>query len=127
SYSSFSSLPCTSSSAGVMPTKFTSPYAVSKAGVIHLTKVTALEYAKKNIRVNCISPGVMDHTGWFDNTAGGDPEKQAAFKKSLTQGIPMGRLSEPEEVAQAALFLASDDASSITGAVLAVDCGLLLV
>lgn len=92
-------------------------YAASKAAVIHLTKCAAIELAARGITVNAIAPGTIltpAVTGIPDN-----PE--IAFAESRT---PMGRLGAPDEVAAAVHFLASDEASYITGAVLSVDGGI---
>ena len=115
-----------SSVAGVSPRRYTGAYAAAKAAVIQLTRVTALEYARKNIRVNCILPGPID-TPFFTKVAGGDPEKIAIFKEMVRNEVPLGRFARPEEIARVALFLASDDASYITGAAFAADGGQLLV
>lgn len=115
-----------SSVAGVSPRRYTGAYAAAKAAVIQLTRVTALEYARKNIRVNCILPGPID-TPFFSKVAGGDPEKIAIFKEMVRNEVPLGRFAQPEEIARVALFLASDDASYITGAAFAADGGQLLV
>jgi NAD(P)-dependent dehydrogenase (short-subunit alcohol dehydrogenase family) len=115
-----------SSVAALSPRRYAGAYAAAKAGVIQLTRVTALEYARKNIRVNCILPGPID-TPFFTKVAGGDPDKIAAFKEKVRNEVPLGRFAQPEEIAQVALFLASDDASYITGAAVAADGGQLLV
>jgi NAD(P)-dependent dehydrogenase (short-subunit alcohol dehydrogenase family) len=115
-----------SSVAAVSPRRYTAAYSAAKAALIQLTKVTALEYARKNIRVNCILPGPID-TPFFSKVAGGDPEKIAIFKEMVLKEVPMGRFAQPEEIAQVALFLASDEASYITGAAFAADGGQLLV
>jgi NAD(P)-dependent dehydrogenase (short-subunit alcohol dehydrogenase family) len=115
-----------SSVAALSPRRYAGAYAAAKSGVIQLTKTTALEYARKNIRVNCILPGPID-TAFFSKVAGGDPEKIAAFKEKVLKEVPMGRFAQPEEIAQVALFLASDEASYITGAAFAADGGQLLV
>lgn len=115
-----------SSVAGVSPRRYTGAYSTAKSGVIQLTKVTALEYARKNIRVNCILPGPID-TPFFTKVAGGDPEKIAIFKEMVRNEVPLGRFAQPEEIARVALFLASDEASYITGAAFAADGGQLLV
>jgi NAD(P)-dependent dehydrogenase (short-subunit alcohol dehydrogenase family) len=115
----------TSSVAALSPRRYAGAYAAAKAGVIQLTRTTALEYARKNIRANCILPGPID-TPFFTKVAGGDPEKIAAFKEKVLKEVPMGRFAQPEEIAQVALFLASDEASYITGAAFAVDGGQLL-
>jgi len=115
-----------SSVAALSPRRYTGAYSAAKAGVIQLTRVTALEYARKNIRVNCILPGPID-TPFFSKVAGADPAKIAAFKESVRNEVPLGRFAQPEEIARVALFLASDDASYITGAAFAADGGQLLV
>jgi len=92
-------------------------YSASKAALIILTKCWALEYAKDRIRVNCICPGVVDTdmTKPFLKT-----DKDREFMDSEH---PIGRIGQPEEVAKAVLFFASDDSLWTTGAVLAVDGG----
>ena len=93
-------------------------YAASKAGVIGLTKTLALEWARFNIAVNCVAPGATK-----TQMTAGIPEK---ILESLITKIPYGRLAEPEEIAAAHLFLASDEAAYITGQVLFVDGGISL-
>jgi NAD(P)-dependent dehydrogenase (short-subunit alcohol dehydrogenase family) len=115
-----------SSVTGVSPRRYTGAYAASKAAVIQLTKVTALEYARKNIRVNCILSGPID-TPFYTKVAGGNSEKIAKFKEIVRNEVPMGRFAQPEEIAQVALFMASDDASYITGAAFAADGGDMLL
>ncbi len=92
-------------------------YSASKAALIVLTQCWALEYAKDKIRVNCICPGVVntDMTKPFLKT-----EKDREF---MDKDHPLGRIGEPEEVAKSILFLASEDSSWTTGAILAVDGG----
>ena len=91
-------------------------YAASKAGIIAFTKSTAKEVGKRNITVNAIAPGFIqtDMTGKLDENVIGEMKKQ----------IPLGKLGEPKDVAQVALFLASDQASYITGQVIRVDGGI---
>ena len=115
-----------SSVAALSPRRYTGAYSAAKAGVIQLTRVTALEYARKNIRVNCILPGPID-TPFFTKVTGGDPGKIAIFKEQVRNEVPLGRFAQPEEIARVALFLASDEASYITGAAFAADGGQLLV
>ena len=115
-----------SSVAAISPRRYTGAYSAAKAAVIQLTRVTALEYARKNIRANCILPGPID-TPFFTKVAGGDPEKIAIFKEMVRNEVPLGRFAQPEEIARVALFLASDEASYITGAAFAADGGQLLV
>jgi 3-oxoacyl-[acyl-carrier protein] reductase len=93
-------------------------YAASKAGLIGFTKALALEVASRNITVNAVSPGLID-TDMTRAIADGAHEDWAAR-------IPMKRLGTPEDVASAVLFLASDEASYITGHVLAVNGGMYL-
>ena len=92
-------------------------YNVAKAGVIELTKTMAVELAKHQIRVNAIAPAQID-----TRLTRSLPEEA---RRRRTDRIPMGRFGEVDEVAFAALFLASDDASFITGHTLAVDGGYL--
>ena len=108
----------TSSGAGLMPSNRNVGYAAAKGAVNNLTKAMAMDYAKDNIRVNAILPGMMLSPrvkGWM---ASND-----CFA-NMGDGIcPLGRAGEPEEAARAAIFLLSDDASYITGALLPVDGG----
>ena len=92
-------------------------YSASKAALIVLTKCWALEYAKDKIRVNCICPGVIDTdmTKPFLTT-----QKDREF---MDNDHPLGRIGQPEEVAKSVLFLASEDSSWTTGAILAIDGG----
>lgn len=103
---------------GVMAEPAIAAYCASKGGLIALTRSLALDYAKFNIRVNCINAGYIDtpiNSEFFATPGSWD------FAAKLH---PIGRVGRPEEVAKAALFLASEDASFITGTALAVDGGL---
>jgi 3-oxoacyl-[acyl-carrier protein] reductase len=91
-------------------------YAASKAGIIGLTRTLAKEWARYNIAVNCIAPG-----GVKTQMTAAIPDK---IMEGLLHEIPYGRLAEPEEIAAAHAFLASDMASYITGQILFVDGGL---
>ena len=91
-------------------------YSASKAGVIGLTKTLALEWARFNIRVNCIAPGAVR-----TRMTAAIPEK---LQTALTDRIPMRRFAEPDEIARVHLFLVSDDASYITGQCIGVDGGV---
>jgi 3-oxoacyl-[acyl-carrier protein] reductase len=93
-------------------------YASSKAGIIALSKSLAREYAKKNIRINCISPGFIE----TDMTLILKDEK----KKLLLNNIPMGRMGMGEDIANAVLFLASDMSNYITGETLHVNGGMYM-
>ena len=92
-------------------------YVPSKGGVVQFTKNLAIDYGKKNIRVNCICPGHIDTNLIREFTQ--NPER----REWLEQRYPMGRIGRPEEIAYAALFLASDESSFVTGAPLIVDGG----
>ena len=92
-------------------------YSASKAALILLTKCWALEYAKNKIRVNCICPGVVD----TDMTK--PFMKTQKDKEFMDSEHPIGRIGQPEEVAKAVMYFASDDASWTTGAILAIDGG----
>lgn len=93
-------------------------YCASKGGLITLTEAMAMDHAPDHIRVNCICPGPT-RTPMVDTSA---PEKLARYKAR----VPLGRIGEPEDVAQAALYLASDEASFVTAAILPVDGGMRL-
>jgi 3-oxoacyl-[acyl-carrier protein] reductase len=93
-----------------------SHYCASKAGVVMFTKVLGLELAQHKINVNCIAPGLVDVEGDVSPIS-------ADYKAALTSSIPWGRIGEPEDIANAALFLASGYADFITGEVLAVNGG----
>jgi len=99
-------------------------YCASKGGLILLTKAMALEYAKHGIRVNCICPGAID-TPMLEREVKlmEDPDEA---RRMFVSKHPLGRLGTPEEIAQAALFLASDRASFITGESLVVDGGYVV-
>jgi 3-oxoacyl-[acyl-carrier protein] reductase len=93
-------------------------YSASKAGLIGLTKSVARELSSRNIRVNAVSPGFIG----TDMTSHLNDE----LRQKMLEGIPLGRLGNPEEVAGAVLFLASDAASYITGEVLKVNGGMYM-
>jgi len=108
----------TASVAGIQASPNISAYCASKAGVILLTKAMALEYGKLNIRVNCICPSFVQ-TPFSEPLIPVDPEARQAFMRTQ----PMGRIGQPGEIAQAALYLASDDSAFVTGITLVVDGG----
>jgi NAD(P)-dependent dehydrogenase (short-subunit alcohol dehydrogenase family) len=110
----------TASVAGLVGFQGVSAYSASKGGVIQLTKTAALEYARENVRVNAICPGVIK-TAMIDRFLGDDLEAVAQMEALE----PVGRMGTPEEVAQMALFLASDESSFVTGAALPVDGGFV--
>jgi len=97
-------------------------YNTSKGAVVLLTKCLALDYALKNIRANCVCPGEIE-TPMFHQEARARKMPLDEYRKELCEYHPIGRLGVPNEVANAVLFLASDDASFITGAAFSVDGG----
>src|SRR6266699_2961050 len=96
------------------------PYIASKHGVVGLTKAAALEYARQRIRVNAVAPGTTltpVNERWI-------ADEQT--RQRITAGIPLGRLAEPYEIAEAILWLCSDAASYVTGVTLPVDGGYVI-
>jgi NAD(P)-dependent dehydrogenase (short-subunit alcohol dehydrogenase family) len=112
----------TASVAGIVGDPGYTAYASSKAACIHLSKTAALELAHSHIRVNAIAPA-FTHTPMVDEMVSTHRDPARALQK-LANIIPLGRLGTPEEIANAALFLASDESSFMTGAVLVLDGGL---
>jgi len=100
----------------------TAPYAASKGGVVALTRVMAIDHGRDNIRVNAICPGWID-TPLIQGIFAASPDPEEA-KRAVERRQILGRLGRPEEVGEAAAFLASDEASYITGASLMVDNGM---
>src|SRR5690242_13707320 len=101
-------------------------YNVAKAGLQHLARCIASDYAKQGLRANVIAPGVID-TPLTRNYASGMPGGEAEGLKTLANMHPVGRYAQPNEIAEAAAFLTSDKASFITGVVLPIDGGLTMV
>jgi Dehydrogenases with different specificities (related to short-chain alcohol dehydrogenases) len=109
-----------SSLAGHVGAAGRAPYSASKYAVIGMTKSAALEYATSGIRVNAISPGMFE-TPMADYITEGNKE----VLKEMTKAAPIGRLGQPEEIAEAVLWLCSDASSYVTATTLAVDGGYL--
>jgi NAD(P)-dependent dehydrogenase (short-subunit alcohol dehydrogenase family) len=97
-------------------------YNTSKGAVVLMTKCLALDYSLKNIRVNCVCPGEID-TPMFRQEAKSRGLPIEEYRKQLCEYHPIGRLGKPDEVANAVLFLASDEAGFITGTAFSVDGG----
>lgn len=108
-----------SSIAGVRGMPMGAPYSASKHAVIGLTKTAALEYVKKNIRINAICP-VYTHSAMVDELISAAPSMEERMRKL----IPIGRLAQPEEIAQAILWLCDDANVLFTGQALQMDGGL---
>lgn len=115
----------TASISGVRPRPGLSAYSTSKAGAIMLTKALAIELAPFKIRVNCINPVAAETPmlARFIEAGGATGEKFEVGRKRFIDTVPLGRLAQPEDVAYTALFLASEEASLITGASFDVDGG----
>ena len=112
----------TASVAGLVGAPTQAIYAASKHAVIGMTKTAAAEYARSNIRINSVCPGVI-HTPMMARALDRDPARE----KRLKNAHPLGRFGEPAEVANAALWLCSDKSSFVTGHQLAVDGGLTAI
>jgi NAD(P)-dependent dehydrogenase (short-subunit alcohol dehydrogenase family) len=110
------------STAGSSGTPAFSVYAASKAAVRSFSRNWILDLKGRQIRINTLSPG-STRTPGLVGLAGPDVAQQVAMLNALAATIPMGRLGGPDEIAKAAVFLASDDSSFITGAELFVDGG----
>jgi 2-hydroxycyclohexanecarboxyl-CoA dehydrogenase len=112
------------SDAGRVGSSGEAPYSACKGGIIALTKTLARELAKKSVRLNCVCPGLTE-TGMFQEfvKGAGNPDK---LREAYRRGVPLGRLGEPEDIAGAVLFLASDDADFITGQTISVSGGLTM-
>jgi len=106
-----------SSTAGIHGVAGLAPYVSTKYGIEGLTRVAALDYARRNIRVNAIAPGpiLTDHL----ERAGAEPQHQAAA------AMPIGRIGQPQEVAAAVVWLCSDNSAFVTGTTLVIDGGQL--
>ena len=110
----------TSSVYGLVAGAANAPYCAAKAGLINLTRVTAIEYGRKGIRCNAICPGVVD-TPMFEQVLG----IGLTTREEIAAMHAIGRIIEPEEVADLVLFLGSDESTAITGQAIQIDGGLL--
>lgn len=107
---------------GFLAAPNTASYHASKGGVITLTKSIAYDYAKDGIRANCVCPGLVETPMPTSRLKPGETWEERA--KEWVKDIPLGRIGKPEDIARAVLFLASDEASWITGIALVVDGGV---
>jgi NAD(P)-dependent dehydrogenase (short-subunit alcohol dehydrogenase family) len=119
----FGAIVNTASTAALKPPAGLSAYAASKSGIVGLSKAAAAECAASGIRINVVCPGPTGRTRLMENLTGSDPSK----KDLMLDIVAMRRLGEPEEIASAALWLCSDEASFVTGLVMPVDGGLTLL
>lgn len=106
---------------GLIGSKGEAAYCASKGAIVSLTRAMALDFAFKNVRVNCICPGSV-LTPTFRRVMATSGDYESSFKKNLEK-IPLKRVAEPAEIAYAALYLASDKSSYVTGAALVIDGG----
>ena len=113
----------TASVAGMIGLRDRAAYCASKAAVIGLTKQIAVQYAGQGVRCNCVCPGTVD-SPWVGRLLD-EAEDRDAARASLVARQPLGRLARPEEIAGAIYYLASDEASFMTGSTLVVDGGIL--
>ncbi|HEV2297226.1 MAG TPA: SDR family NAD(P)-dependent oxidoreductase [Candidatus Acidoferrales bacterium] len=107
---------------GLVALKQRAAYCAAKGGVALLTKAMALDHAHENIRVNCICPAIVETE--LSKAAIARAADPAAYRKARESQIPLGRMGKPEDIAQLALFLASDESSWITGTAFPIDGGL---
>jgi NAD(P)-dependent dehydrogenase (short-subunit alcohol dehydrogenase family) len=98
------------------------PYGAAKAGLLGLTRSLALDYGPHGIRVNCVAPGFV-RTRLVQESIDRNDDRAAA-EEAMTRGVALGRIGEPDEIAQVIRFLASSESSYVTGASLLVDGGL---
>ena len=105
------------SMSGIRGIAYSVPYAVSKAGVIHLSKVAAAQYTSQGVRVNCIAPGGVDTPQMRGSTASTETFQQR------NEDHPLGRVGQPEEIANLITWLSSDEASYVSGSTYIVDGG----
>ena len=118
--------------AALGPTVGQVAYGAAKAGVVHLTRTHAIQFASRRIRVNCICPGLLWTRAWEFSTARmkwtnpdlANLSRREIFERIVKQSTPLGGEQTPEDIGNLAVFYASDKARMITGAVVAVDGGM---
>jgi NAD(P)-dependent dehydrogenase (short-subunit alcohol dehydrogenase family) len=111
---------------GFNPEPGVSVYSISKAGVRMITRAFAMELARDNIQVNAIAPGPISTKMMNSHWGHLSPEEQKKERDKLCQLLPTCRIGEPDEIAGAAIYLASDASSYTTGTEIVIDGGLLL-
>jgi NAD(P)-dependent dehydrogenase (short-subunit alcohol dehydrogenase family) len=106
---------------GLVGAREAAAYCAAKGGLVNMVRAMAVDHAPQGVRINCLCPGPIDTPllqGWFD--AGSDPE---ARKRQQVEPVPLGRLGRVDEIAEAALFLASDASSYFAGSIVVADGG----
>lgn len=118
----YGSIVNTASTAGLRGLRQRAAYCGTKGAVIQISKAAALDLAPFNVRVNCVSPGAIDTELLREARFGGQPN-QDDLVEEVGRGLPLGRIGQPTDIAQAALFLASDESKWVTGSNIVVDGG----
>jgi 2-keto-3-deoxy-L-fuconate dehydrogenase len=111
------------STAGMIGVERRAPYSTSKGAVISLTRSIAIDFVTQGIRCNAICPGTVDTPFVAGYLARNFPGREEEMRKQLDARQPIGRMGRPDEIAHAALYLASDEASFVTGSLLVIDGG----
>lgn len=119
------SVTLTSSTSGLVGSPFSPMYSLTKSALVGVTRSLALAVAERGVRVNCVCPGSVDTPWQATLYSDKSPEQvKATLTNFATENVPMGRAARPEEIASVVAFLASDDASYLTGAIIPVDGGV---